>query len=576
MAQPKTIDFYRCLRPVQDRFVAATRLTAPPAPLLFRSASLPTAWVLLGASAVLVVAATFVLVKGWGDVSSPLALHQRAMLFVDILLYSSAAYCFVHAAVVLRAVESLPYRAGTYVFPACVVDASGPVLRVWPFVDAEAFERLAQPALGIRMRDGARLVIPAKAIDVQRAEAALTSLRAELNRAVAEDDVDMLAELDPLHQSRISSPISSTEAMKPFSPMWMRFDWVLALAIGVTLGLGLGSMRNASSDERMYRTVVAAASIPIYQQYLARGGRHADEVRDVLLARAELQEAQRQGSVGALEAFARAHPSSKIAPEIDAAIRRAFLIEFDKSKAVGTVAALDDFAKKYPDGHLEAELDSTRHGIYAQALASWKKKSRVDAATSAFIERLLAAAEKAGPACEVRFRFKPTKPLDEVDKRITKHAYYPGPDALPSHYVTPEALHTREQRVAQALADGFAASFPTDLLSVRAGEPLAADAPVPAGAPVLVIDYSGTWSNAFTASPKPRTVFGAIRFDFDARFVLPQGAPLQLAYKELRGADLWKAKGAMTLEEFHRKVYDAMMDHVFDDWRKRLTDTLLR
>ena len=123
---------------------------------------------LLGASAVLVVAATFVLVKGWGDVSSPLALHQRAMLFVDILLYSSAAYCFVHAAVVLRAVESLPYRAGTYVFPACVVDASGPVLRVWPFVDAEAFERLAQPALGIRMRDGARLVIPAKAIDVQR------------------------------------------------------------------------------------------------------------------------------------------------------------------------------------------------------------------------------------------------------------------------------------------------------------------------------------------------------------------------------------------------------------------------
>ena len=302
--------------------------------------------------------------------------------------------------------------------------------------------------------------------------------------------------------------------MKPFSPMWMRFDWVLALAIGVTLGLGLGSMRNASSDERMYRTVVAAASIPIYQQYLARGGRHADEVRDVLLARAELQEAQRQGSVGALEAFARAHPSSKIAPEIDAAIRRAFLIEFDKSKAVGTVAALDDFAKKYPDGHLEAELDSTRHGIYAQALASWKKKSRVDAATSAFIERLLAAAEKAGPACEVRFRFKPTKPLDEVDKRITKHAYYPGPDALPSHYVTPEALHTREQRVAQALADGFAASFPTDLLSVRAGEPLAADAPVPAGAPVLVIDYSGTWSNAFTASPKPRTVFGAIRFDF--------------------------------------------------------------
>jgi len=576
VAQPKTIDFYRCLRPVQDRFVAATRLTAPPAPLLFRRAPLPTAWVLLGASAVLVVAATFVLVKGWGDISSPLALHRTAMLFVDIVLYSAAAFCFVHAAVVLRAVESLPYRAGTYVFPACVVEASGPVLRVWPFVDAEAFERLAQPALGVRMRDGARLVIPAKAVDVERTEAALTSLRAELNRAVAEDDVDMLAELDPLHETRISSPISSTEAMKPLSPMWMRFDWVLALAIGVTLGLGLGSMRNASSDERMYRTVVATASIPMYQKYLARGGRHADEVRDVLLPRAQLKEAQRQGTVDALEAFARAHPSAQIAPEIEAAIKRALLVEFDKSKAPGTIAALDDFAKKYPDSHLEAELGSARHALYVQALASWKKKTRVDATTSAFIERLLAAAEKVGPACDVRFRFKPAKALDEVDKRIVKHAFYPGPDALPSHYVTPDALRAREQRVAQALAEGFAASFPTDLLSVRAGEPLAADAPVPAGAPVLVIDYAAAWSNAFTASPKPRTVFAGIRFDFDARFLLPQGAPLQLSYKSLRGADLWKVKGAMTLEEFHRKVYDGMMDHAFDEWRKRLTDTLFR
>ncbi len=576
MAQPKTIDFYRCLRPVQDRFVAATRLTAPPAPLIFRSAPRPTAWVLLGASALLVVIATFVLVKGWGDVASPLALHRKPMLFVDVVLYSAAAYCFVHAAVVLRAVDALPYRAGTYVFPACVVDASGPVLRVWPFVDAEAFERLPQPALAVRMRDGERVVVPAPAEDVARAESALTSLRGELTRAVAEDDFDMLAELDPLHQTRISSPISSTEAMKPFSPLWMRFDWVLAVAIGVALGLGLGSMRNASSDERMYRTVVATASVPMYRQYLARGGHHADEVRDVLLARAELQEAQQQGSVDALEGFASAHPNAKIGPEIDAAIQRALLVDLDKAKAVGTLAALDEFARKYPDRHLDAELGSARHALYDRALAAWRKSTRVDAATGAFIERLLAAAEKAGPSCEVRFRFKAGKTLEEVDKRISKHAYYPGPDALPSRYVTADAMHLREQRIAQAVADGFAAEFPTDLLAVRAGEPLAADAPAPIGAPVLVIDYTGAWANVLTASAKPRTVFAPIRFDFDARFLLPQGAPLQLSVKSLRGADLWKIRGAMTLEEFHRKVYDAMIDHSFEDLRKKLTDTLFR
>ncbi len=576
VAQPKTIDFYRCLRPVQDRFVAATRLTAPPAPLLFRSASRPTAWVLIGASAVLVVAATFVLVKGWGDISSPLALHRKPMLFVDVMLFSAAAYCFVHAAVVLRATEALPYRAGTYVFPACVVDASGPVLRVWPFADAEAFERLPRPALGVRMRDGERVVVPGRADEVERAESALTSLRVELTRALAEDDFDMLAELDPLHETRISSPISSTEAMKPFSPMWMRFDWVLAVSIGVTLGLGLGSMRNASSDERMYKTVVAAASIPMYRQYLARGGRHADEVRDVLLARAELLEAQRQGTFEELEAFARAHRASPIAPEIDAAIRRALLVELDKAKAVGTLAALDAFAHKYPDSHLEPELDSARHALYAQALAAWRKKTRTDATTSAFVERLLAAAEKVGPACEVRFRLKLSKAPEEIDKRVARHAYYPGPDALPSHYVTSDALRLREDSVAQAVGDGFAAAFPADLLAVRAGQPLAADAPVPTGAPVLVVDYVGMWSNVLTTNPKPRTVFDTIRFDFDAKFLVPQGPPLLLSLKSLRGADLWKIKGAMTLEEYHRKVYDAMLDHAFDEWRKRLTDTLFR
>jgi len=576
VGQPKTIDFYRCLRPVQDRFVDATRLTAPPSPLLFRSASRPTAWILLSASAVLVLAATLVLVKGWGDIASPLALHRKAMLCVDVILFSAAAYCFVHAAAVLRAIEALPYRAGTYVFPACVVDASGPVLRVWSLVDAEGFTRLPRPALAIRMRDGTRIVVPGPADAVEHAEAALASLHPELTRALAEEDVDMLAELDPLHHTRVSSPISSTEGMKPFSPMWMRFDWVLAVSIGVTLGLGLGSMRNASSDERMYRTVVAAASVPMYQQYLARGGQHADEVRDVLLARAELADAQRKGTVEDLAAFARAHTGSKIAPEVDAAMRRALLVELDKAKAAGTVLALDEFANKYPDNHLDAELKSARHLLYAQALAAWKRKTQADASTSAFIERLLASVEKNGAACDVRFRFKPGKALEDADKRVAKHAYFPGPDALPSHYVGAEAMRSREQRVAQAVADGFAAAFPADVLHVRAGDPLAPDAPVPSGAPVFVVDYSSEWSGALTASAKPRTVFAGIRFDFAGRFILPEGAPLVLSVRSLRAAELWKVKGAMTLEEFHRKVYDGMMDHAFDEWRKKVTDTLFR
>lgn len=572
---PRTIDFYRCLRPVQDRFVAATRLTAPPAPLLFRRAPRTRAWALLAASGVLVIVATVVLVAGWGDIASPLALHRGRMLAVDAVLFSAAAYCFVHTTVILRALEALPYQAGIYLFPASVVDASGPVLRVWPVAESESLERLPEPALALRMRDGSRIIVPAaRADEVERAEAALTAMRPELVRALAEDDADMLAELDPLYQTRISSPISSTEGMKPFSPMWRRFDWVLAVLIGVALGWGLGSVRNASSDERMYRTVVGAASIPMYHQYLDRGGRHSQEVRDVLLARAELYEAQRQGSsIDALQEFVRTHPSSQIGPEVDAAMRRALLAEFDKAKAGGTVTALDEFVRKYPTGHLDPELNAARHVIYAQALAAWKKNAHADAAITAFIERLLASAEKVGPACEVRFRYRPAKSLDDADKRIAKHAYYPGPVALPSHYLTVDAMRPREQRVAQAIADGFAADFPADVLAVRAGEPLAPDAPTP-GAPTFVVDYTGEWSTTTTASEKPRTIFAGIRFDFDPRFFALEGPPLQLPLKSWRGPELWKIKGGggMAPEDYHRRMYDMMIDRAFDELQRRLAD----
>jgi hypothetical protein len=575
LGQPRTTDFYRCSRPVQDRFVAATQRTAPPAPLLFRSAPRTTAWSLLAASGVVVLVATLFLVMGWGNVASPFALHGRRMLAIDALLFSIAAYCFVHATVILRALEALPYRAGTYVFPASVIDASGPVLRVWPVSEMETTERLPQPALGMRMRDGERLVIPASsASEVERVDAALASLRPELTRALAEDDADMLAELDPLHNTRVSSPISSTVAMRRFSPLWRRFDWVLAAAIGVVLALGLGSVRNASSDERMYRVVLAAGTIPAYKQYLTHGGKHSDEVRDVLLARAELYDAQREGTLGALQEFARTHPSSKIGPEIDAAMRRLLLIELDKTKAIGTVSALDEFVRKYPDNHLGPELKAARHSVYAQALATWKKKVHTDAATSAFVERLLASAEKVGANCEVRFRYKVAQSLADVDKRIPKHAYYPGPEALPSHYLTADAMRPREQRVAQAVVEGFAAAFPTDVLSVHAGEPLAAGDPAPAGVAALIVDYTAEWSNSTTASEHPRTIFAGIRFDFDPRFVLPEGAPLQLPLKSWRGPELWKIKGGggMAPEDYHRRIYDMMIDRAFDELQRRLAD----
>ena len=565
---------------MQDRFAAATQRTAPPAPLLFRPAARTQVWAFLGGRGLLLVVAALVLRAGWGDVSSSLALHGAKIIALDLVLLAAAAYGVVHAMALLRALDALPYLPGTYLFPGCVVEALGPVLRVWSVGDAEAIEVVASPAAGLalRMHGGARVVVPAASTEeAERAERALSARKGELAKALAESDPHVLAELDPLHDSALSSPIGPTERMSYALPAWIRFDWGIALGIGALLGLVIVEARNSRSDEAMFRAVATAGTGPAFQAYLAQGGKHSGDVRDVLLPRAELSSVEATGSVDAVEAFAQAHRASKNpARGIDAALRRLLLAELDKAKKVGTVTALDDFAKKYPDGGLAPELAAARHALYAQALAAWKKKAQADAGTSAFMERLLSVVEKSGSAaCEVRFRLQPSRTLDDADEKTQKNSHYPGPDALPSHYLTADALAIREQKVQQDIAAGFAGEFAADVLSVKATDRLAADAPLPTSVPTLVITYAPEWSHANTLSLRPPTLFSGINFAFDATFALPAGAPLVVKVKSWRGAELWKIKGdGMTREDFEQKVYDSMIDGAFDQLDKKLTDTL--
>ena len=576
----KKVSFYTLPRPVQDRFVAATRRKAPPAPLLVQKAPRRTVWMYLGGSGVIALLALVLLRMGWGDPASGLALHGAKLLVVDLVLWAAAAYGVVHAVALLRAVESLPFKAGTYLFPGCLVEALGPVLRVWSVGDAETIERLATPApaLELRMRDGSRVSITAGSVDdAERADKALSQVRADLARAIAEDDAHVLAELDPLHDSALSSPIGPTEAMKPALPVWTRFDWAVAAGIGVALGLGLVWARNGMSDEAMFRAVAAAGTVPAYQEYLAQGGHRSTEVREVLLPRAELQTAASQGTVEAVQAFQKAHPDAKIQPEIDAVLRRAMLVELDKAKKAGTLAALDDFAKKYPDNGVGPELKAARHERYAAALAGWKAKAKPDASTEAFMDRLFGWLEKSGTsAAEVRFRERPSKSLDDADKKVMKNGHYAGPDCLPSKYVTTAALRSREQKVAGDLVQGFAGEIPADVLALKVGQPLGPEDPAPKDVPTLLVDASVEWSHVNTVSLRPNTVFAGFNFTFEASFVLPEGAPWQTKVKSWRGADLWKYKDeGMTREDFQQKVYDAMFDGAYDQLAKKLNDGLL-
>lgn len=574
------VDFYRLPRPVQDRFVAATRREAPPSPLLFERAPHTWVWASLAVSAAVASLAVAALALGWGDVASPLALHGVKMAAVDVLLWAASAYGVVHAMALLRVRDALPYKAGTYLFPGCLVEALGPTLRVWAVGDAESVGLLTapSPAIELRMSGGSRVAVPSRDLEeAERVQKTLESMRAELARAVAQDDLHVLAELDPLHDSAMSSPIGPSEPMTYAVPTWTRLGWAIASALGLVLGLALALTRNAMSDEAMFRAVAATGTAPAYQQYLAQGGRRSDEVRNTLLPRVELQAAEAQGSPEAVQAFVKDHPSTRIGPEIDAALQRALRVQLEQAKKVGTIAALDELAKKYPNGGLDADLKAAKHALYVQALADWKKKATPDAATTAFMERLLGQAEKRGsPAAEVRFRLRPSKSLEDADKQILKNPRYPGPDGLPSKYVTDAAMHKREQRVAEDLVKGMAAELPSDVLALRAGEPLPVDAPMPTDVPTLVIEYSPEWSHMNTVSTKPPTVFAGFNFAFDVSFVLPEGPPLQIRTKAWRGAELWKLKGdAVELPDYEQQVYDSMFDGAFGQLGKRLKETFL-
>lgn len=529
----------------------------------------------LGAGAVLAIATFLLLRTGWGELSSAVAIHGPTMRVIDAALLAAVAYGVLHAASMRRAVRALPYRTGTFVFPGCVVEAYGPVLRVWPIAEAEALETRVSPtpALALRMRDGARLVVPARGIlEVAHAVDAIVSLRPALMRALAEHDDQALAELDPLHQGAVSNPFGTTAPMKIRRPAWIRLDWALALCAGALLAGALVATRNDGSDEAMFRAVAASRSIPEYERYLSWGGSHSHEVRDVLLPRAELRRAEAAGTVEAVRAVAEANPHSSIMPEVDAALRRAFQAQLEKAERAGTIHALDEFSRRYPDAGLDAQLLAARHALYEKALADWKDTTHADVATTAWMERLLAWAEQSHDAIlEVRFELRPSKTLASADAQVEKSVHYPGPDALPSHYLTDDAMKVREQRLADHVEQGIARHFPPDILSARLGERLPPDAPAPTR-PTLLVAYAPEWAFTTTPCARPDTVFPGLAFPYQVTLVVPGGAPVAVQKQVWRIPEMWRVtlEPGESREHYEQRIYDRMIDGAFDELEQSL------
>lgn len=573
----KTVDFYKLPRAIQDRFVGSVMSGFPPAPLLVVKGGTPTKFLWLGVSFVAFVLLVVVARVGYGGLESGAALHSFKVLPIYALLVFGVAFGLVQAFACLVRERAMPYTAGIYLFPACLIDARHDQFKIYETRDLANVD-VQGGAIRLSFAGGVQFLFPM--VEASRGAEIVAEVQASRDRAMhahATEDLGELVAVDPLHNPRFSSPVGPREPYGMKLPAWGSLGWAVGLAVAIVLGPSLWALRNNGSDKKMYALATQADESVSYRAYLERGRKFKDEIGDILLPRAELRDAEREGTVEALLKYKTEHPGSKIAPEVNRALRAAMLSELDKAKAPGTLAALQDFAKRYPDHGVDPELKAAVHAVYARELEAYKKRAPTkDKNATAFVERLFAWAEKNGPKIEVRFRRKASQSLERADQHILKTPNFMGVVTYPSRFFDDKHAIVREQAFGKILTTQIQAGLTPELFEVGSGANGPADNDVlpEVKAPTLFVSHVAEWSGHTYNSNRPRGTFIGIQFNFDASFVIPGDAkPYKTTAQVFRHAalnvlhedDSLPAPGAA-----EEKVYNAMADDALDKFTRQI------
>jgi hypothetical protein len=322
----------------------------------------------------------------------------------------------------------------------------------------------------------------------------------------------------------------------------------------------------------MYERAVAANDTASLRAYLDKASRHQVEVSQVLLPRAELRDAQAQGTVDAIEKFIADHPKTAILPEAQAALRAAMLVELQTAVRAGTLAALDDFNHRHPSGQVDGELAAARHGVYQAALARYLAQAPPKAqAETQFVQKLLAWVEKKGPHVEVRFHRLHSKSMDKADGAVTKHRDFKGAVSFPTRYFDAKAVKPDEDALGAAIVQRFGAVFPPEIISMTVGEAIAdPDAPLPAQitSPTMFIEHGPAWSGSIFGTKNPRGLFVGLELSFDASFRLPDDTkPVRVKVDAWHMPSMSASTDAQNPEP---SVYADMRSKAFEQFKKRL------
>jgi hypothetical protein len=569
------MDFYELSRAVQDRFTVSVRGEGQPRPLLALRAGPPREallWSAIGGGGLLLL--VLLVALGFGDLASSFALQAVPLVAAYAILAATVAISVMRVLAVVKQRWALPYKPGVYLFPAGVIDAKSDKLRVFPL------SRLVTPVVGdkrltLGFPEGESFTFTLLASGHQaEVQKTIEEAQAAVEKAHASADKKSLGVLDPLVDIGVVNPFAPTSRLARYTPFWARYVWFVGAFIGLVLAPGVWFLRNLVSDRQMLSLANKARDAASFKAYLARGG-SKPEVRDVLLPRAELSEAIRDGSVEAIEKYMAAHPNSRIQSEVSVALRQAMLAELETVKKSGTVSVLNDFAKRHPNNLVDAELKQAIHAVYQAALARYKKESGVrDANVLAFVERLLAYAEKNGPKAELRFRRKNTRSMEIADAQIKKSPFFMGTTSIPSQYFDDAHARPREAAAAQAIVNRFAGAFPADILALEVGQPVVEpEGPLPPSKiPTMFVEHSAEMSGASYLSSNPRGVFVGLGMLFEVSFRLPdESKPQRYRLSAWRPPDTTISKG--DYPTFEAAVYETMASEGFGQFAQRYLST---
>jgi hypothetical protein len=560
------VEFYKLPRAVQDRFIDSARGAAAPSPLAALPLRVTDHFKWIGAAAGSVALLAIIAGHGYGNLASSAAVAPAALVPIYVGLIALAAVFALKAVSIRRAPFLYPYRPALYLFPCGVLDARQPRFRMHPMSDASDIAAVGS-TLVVRYSNGDSFSF--KSGTPKRASEALQAAeeaRQRYNEALATLNRRELAIMDPLRDTGFSNPFSPKTSRQPPKQRWMFSAVPVAVALSAVVGWQGWDLRNAWSEHKMFATAQAKNTPQAFRAYLSRGGKRRD-VAEVLLPRAELAVAEKQGTIDAIERFEREHPGAKIRAEVDRALQKALLDELERAKAVGTLTALQRFAERYAKHKLVApEYNAAVDAIFTRALVDFRgHMAKEDAELLAFGKALLGFARKHGPVVQIRFRRSVKESLEKSDIQIRRDAYFGGEGMLPAQYFDADHAATREKVAANLFIEAWQKAFAPDVVRFELGPPLP-ESPSTPTVPTLSIEHTTSGAGIYR-NPRPRGVFIGIGLVFDARFQIPGSeGGLECKSSSWRVPDMQGLKsGDLKLED----VYPRMGDEGFTRFVKQ-------